>query len=88
MARATSSGTAQPLQGNVPRARDLGVPCLTRLGLVLAHHKAALPLAEFDEAEHHRIDTDVGANSRASDFTRFCTPARAAAVATMYGSGW
>ena len=28
-----------------------------------------------------------GANSRASDFTRLCAPARAAAVATICGSG-
>ncbi len=28
-----------------------------------------------------------GANSAASDFKRFCTPARAAEVQTMWGSG-
>jgi len=49
-----------------------------RLALVSASDKSALPLAGVDETEQNGIH----ANAR-RDFSRLCTPARAAEVHTI-----
>src|SRR5262245_47165722 len=52
-------GRPEPPEWNVVGARNLAVPLLARLLLVLAHDEAALPLAGVDKPDQHRVDADV-----------------------------
>jgi hypothetical protein len=89
IACAASCGSPRRLQRNAFARGEFAGPGGPVLRLVLARLEAAAPLARLDQADQDAVHAHAlkGANSVAMERTRLTTPARAAEVATMCGSG-
>ena len=88
MARASSSGSPSRPERNFLLGRKLAHPFRARLRTVWPRPRnGAATRPESIRPRSTEFTLIRGANSLARDFNRLCTPARAAEVHTMWGSG-